>query len=181
MQKKSIYTYAAEAGVPAGLYLTVMSACLLLSVRIPDTIMLLVPLGVGFPFFLWLLMKKISKAEPSYLKFSSLWLGGIYTVIFGTLICMLLSGLYVVLVEPGFVHMSISNAINTIETSPVAAEYEPTLVLMKEAVAAHLLPSGLEFLMTMAWFTCFTGSILSLVISLIITGGGKRVKREVSL
>ena len=34
-EMKSIYRYAAEGGIPVGLYLTLISACLLLSLRIP--------------------------------------------------------------------------------------------------------------------------------------------------
>lgn len=178
MQKKSIYKYAAEAGVPIGLYLTLMSACLLLSVKVQILPMLILPLGLGFPVVLWSLMKRISKAEPSYNKFSSLWLGGIYTVIFGTLICMFFSALYIVGVEPGFVHLYISNAIEAVESAGLAGEYEPTITLMKEAMEAHLLPSGMQFLMSMAWFTCFSGSILSLIISLIMTRTSNKVARQ---
>lgn len=178
MQKKSIYKYASETGIPAGLYLTIMSACLLLSVKVPGLIILLLPLAIGFPFLLWMLMKKIVKSEPSYNKFSTLWLGGIYTVIFGSLICMFLSSLYVVFVEPGFVHLYISNAIEAAESTTMASDYSTTIAMMKEAMAAHLLPTGLEFLTTMAWFTCFSGSILSLLLSLIMLRTGRKVTRQ---
>lgn len=180
MQKKSIYSYAAAAGLPAGLYLTLMSASLLLSVRIPSIVMFLIPLAIGFPFMLWFLMRNISKAEPTYNKFSSLWLGGIYTVIFGTLICLLLSGLYVVFIEPGFVHMYVMNAIEAIESTSVAPEYEQTLALMREAIEARILPTGLEFLLSMAWLTCFSGSVISLFIAMLIPRDGKKMSREIS-
>lgn len=178
MQKKSIYKYASEAGVPVGLYLTLMSACLLLSVKMPVLPMLILPLALMFPFILWNVMKRISKAEPSYNKFSSMWLGGIYTVIFGTLICMFLSSLYIVFLEPGFVHLYISNALEAVESSNMAGEYEASIAMMREAMDAHILPSGLEFLTTLAWFTCFAGSILSLVLALIVTRGGRRETRQ---
>lgn len=180
MQKKSIYKYASEAGLPVGLYLTVMSACLLLSVKFPGLPLVLFPLALGFPFILWMLMKRITREEPSYNKFSSLWLGGIYTVIFGTLICMFLSAIYIVVFEPGFVQLYVNNAIQAVESTPMADQYQQTITLMKEAMDAHLLPSGLEFLTTMAWFTCFAGSILSLVLSFIMVKTGKKVSRQYS-
>ena len=180
MQKKSIYKYASEAGLPVGLYLTVMSACLLLSVKFPGLPLVLFPLALGFPFILWMLMKRIAREEPSYNKFSSLWLGGIYTVIFGTLICMFLSAIYIVVFEPGFVQLYVNNAIQAVESTPMADQYQQTITLMKEAMDAHLLPSGLEFLTTMAWFTCFAGSILSLVLSFIMVKTGKKVSRQYS-
>ncbi|MCH5242564.1 MAG: DUF4199 domain-containing protein [Muribaculaceae bacterium] len=180
MQKKSIYKYASEAGLPAGLYLTIMSACLLLSVKFPGLPLVLFPLALGFPFILWMLMKRISREEPSYNKFSSLWLGGIYTVIFGSLICMFLSAIYIVVFEPGFVQLYVSNAIQAVESTPMADQYQPTIRLMKEAMDAHLLPSGLEFLTSMAWLTCFVGSILSLVLALIMSKSSKKVSRQYS-
>ena len=173
MQKKSIYKYASEAGLPIGLYLSAMSACLLVSVKIPALPMLLLPLALGFPVVLWAMMKKISRQEKSYNKFSSLWLGGIYSVIFGTLICMFLSALYIVFIEPNFVNLYISNALSAVESSPVAGEYEASISMMRQAMEAHVLPTGLEFLTTMAWFTCFCGSVLSLVIAAIMRGGKK--------
>ena len=178
MQRKSIYKYASEAGLPAGLYLTLMSACMLFSLQMPGLPMLLLPLAIGFPFVLWALMKKIVKAEPSYNKFSSLWLGGIYTVIFGTLICFFLSALYIVFLEPGFVYKYFEAAIEAVETSPMADNYATSIKLMREAMDAHLLPSGLEFLTTIAWFTCFSGSIISLLLALLMSKSSKRVTRR---
>ena len=178
MQKKSIYKYASEAGVPAGLYLTLMSMCVLLSVKIPALPLLLLPLILGFPLILWMLVRKISREEPSYNKFSSLWLGGIYTVIFGSLICMFVSAFYLVMFEPNFVNLYISNALDAVENSSMAGEYASSIELMHEAVEAHILPSGLEFLTSMAWFTCFVGSILSLIIALIMSKSGRKVTRE---
>ena len=178
MQKKSIYKYASEAGLPAGLYLSLMSFCLLLSIKLPALPMFLLPLSIGFPFILWMLMRRIVKSEPSYNKFSSMWLGGIYTVIFGSLICLFLSALYVTFIEPNFVWHYVNNAIEAIESSPMSGDYEETLLLMKEAMKAHILPSSFEFLTTMAWFTCFSGSVLSLLLALLIGRSTKKVTRQ---
>ena len=175
MQKKSIYKYASEAGVPVGLYLTLMSACVLLSIKSPALPMLLIPLALGFPVVLWAVVRKISLEEPSYNKFSSLWLGGIYSVIFGSLICLFLSSFYLVIFEPNFVNIYIGNALAAIENSGMSAEYDASIKMMHEAIDAHILPTGMEFLTTMAWFTCFVGSLLSLVIALIVTRVSKKV------
>ncbi len=174
---KSIYKYAAEAGVPIGMYLTLMSACLLMSLRIEILSMLVFPLMACFPIVLGMTMKRIATREPAYMKVSALWLGGIYTVIFGTLICSLFSGVYLLFIDPGFVNSYFDHAITTIESSPMAVEYEATTDLMREAMDAHILPTGMEFVSTMGWITCFAGSILSLVLSVIIVKTGKK-RRE---
>ena len=181
MQKKSIYKYASEAGVPVGLYLTLMSACFLMSLKVPTLPVLILPLAIGFPFILWAFMAKICREEPSYNKFSSIWLGGIYTVIFGTLICMFLSAVYIFVFEPGFVGRYISNAIATLEASPVSSEYQASITLMKEAMEAHILPSSFEFLTTMGWFTCFSGCLISLVIAAFMVRKKRSVSRSASV
>lgn len=181
MNTKSIYKYASEAGLPAGIYLTLMSFCFLLSLKIPALPMLILPLAIGFPVLLWMLLKKICKEEPSYMKMTSLWLGGIYTVIFGTLICLFLSAIYVTMVEPSFVSLYVKNALDTLEASPMSAQYQASIELMREAMENHLLPSGLEFITTMAWFTCFSGSIISLVIAFLMTKTGQKTREEVTM
>lgn len=180
MQRKSIYKYASEAGLPAGLYLTLMSACILMSIKLPFLPVLVVPLMLGFPFVLWKLLKNIVEAEPGYRKFASVWLGGIYTVIFGTIICLFLSALYIVFVEPGFVYQYVTNAIAAVENSGMADQYANTIILMKEAIELHLLPTGIEFITTMAWFTCFCGSILSLLLAVFMTKTSRKSESQIA-
>lgn len=176
---KSIYKYAAEAGIPVGLYLSAMSASLFLSLNYElfNTILfLLIP---GFPVMLWYRLRRIATEEPSYMKFSALWLGGIYTVIFGTLICSLLSGIYLMFIHPGFVGEYVLSALSTIESSPSASEYAVTTDMMHEALEAHMLPSGMEFVSTMGWLTCFIGSLLSLISAYFISRAGRRRKNMI--
>lgn len=176
--KKSIYRYAAEAGLPVGIYLTAMSACMLLGLHYSMLISLLLPLALLFPIILGFFIHQIAKKEPDYLKVSALWLGGIYTVIFGTIICMLFSACYIFFVEPGFVYEYVISAIESIESSPMKEEYAATTALMRDAINARILPSGIEFITTMGWTTCFFGSILSLVIAMIIVKIRKRKQRN---
>lgn len=174
---KSIYKYAAEAGLPVGLYLTFMAACLFVNLKIESSTSLIFVLMIGFPILLGYKMRQIAVKEPSYMKVSALWLGGIYTVIFGSLICALFSGIYLVFIDPGFINAMVLNAVNSLEESPMAFEYSSTITLMRDAVDAHLLPTGMEFVSTMGWLTCFCGSILSLILSLIIVKTGARRKK----
>lgn len=176
--KKSIYRYAAEAGLPIGIYLTAMSVCMLLGLHYSMLTSLLIPLAIVFPFVLGFLLNQIAKKEPDYLKISALWLGGIYTVIFGTIICMLFSACYIFFVNPGFVYEYVTSAIESIESSPMKEEYAATIALMRDAIDARILPSGIEFVTTMGWGTCFSGSILSLIIAIIIVKSQKRKHRK---
>ena len=180
MNRKSIYRYASEAGLPVGIYLSLMSACLLMSVKIPFLATLNLPLAIIFPFYLAFFIKKIGKIEPSYMKFSSLWLAGIYTVIFGTLICMFFSALYIQFVEPGFVQAYFISMIENIESSPFAEEYGPTLDIMRNAMESRLLPTSTDFITSLGWFTSFSGAVLSLFIALILSKTSSKVSKAIS-
>lgn len=171
---KSVYKYAAEAGLPVGLYLSLMSACFLLSLEAPFLPTLLLPLAIGFPFLLAWHMRRMGRAEPSYMRVSALWLCGIYTVIFGTLICCLLSALYLVAVDPGFLGRYVSEALATIESGPAASQYADTAELIRKALDSKMVPTPTEFVSTMGWLTCFSGSVLSLVIAMILSATSRR-------
>lgn len=165
---KSIYKHAAESGIPIGLYLTALSGCLLLSLRIESLPLLMPLLILGFPFYLGYHMRRLSRRVPSYRRFSALWLYGIYSVIFGTLVCSLASGIYLTLIDPGFIHSYVANALQSIESSPVAGDYSSTTIMMRRALDSRLLPGGMEFVASMGWLTCFAGSMLSLILAAIL-------------
>lgn len=162
---KSVYKYAAESGVPVGIYLTAMSACFLLSLKIPLLPLVILPLALGFPFLLGRYMRRVAAAEPKYARFASLWLYGIYTVIFGVLICSLISALWLVFADPGFLHEYIVRTIAEMESLPDAARYAESTDIMREALEQGLVPSGTQFVASMAWLTSFGGSVLSLFLA----------------
>lgn len=166
---KSVYKYAAESGVPVGFYLTAMSACVILSLHNDMLPMLLIPLAIGFPVLLAYFMKKMASEQPAYARFSALWLGGLYSVIFGVLICMLMSASYLTFISPGFTKAYVLNAIATLEQSGQEATYAATIDIMRRAIDRHLLPTDMEFITTMGWLTCFLGSLVSMATALILS------------
>lgn len=179
MKPKSVYKFASEAGLPVGLYFILISICFFLSVRVPFLQTLMLPLIIAFPFFLGYLMKRMARTEPTYNRFSPLWLFGIYSVIFGSLICALFAGIYLSYIDSSFLVRYITQAIADINASPAAKDYRATVEMMQEALDSHILPSGMQFVSSMAWFTCFSGSILSLVLALILSR--KSPKKSVSM
>lgn len=174
MQNKSVYKYAAEAGLPVGLYLIVISTCFLYGLHEPMLQTLVLPMLIVFPFLMAFMMKRLAKACPAYNRFSPLWLFGIYSVIFGTLICMLFSMLYVIFIDPGFIAAYAQSMLNELEAMPASEKYASTIDVIRYAIESHQLPSGPKFVTTMGWFTCFSGSILSLILALIISRSSSR-------
>lgn len=168
MELKSVFKYAAEAGVPMGLYLTAISMCLLASIRIPQLPLLMLPLLAGVPVVLYRILRRIRNEQPAYRRVATLWLIGIYIFIFGTLICTLISSLYVVILQPHFVYDYVSQALAVYDSTPQLASLAGNADMMREAMARHMLPSGLQFVASLGWSTCFFGSLLSFAVACIL-------------
>ena len=164
---KSIYLFAAESGGYLGLYLTAISATLLLANRIPALPLLSLPLAIGLPFFAAWLMNSIANAEPRYRRVSALWVAGIYSFIFGTLICALLSGCYLLFVEPDFLYTYFRNTIDTISQAGISSPMAD-IDSMRQALDARILPSPMQFVASMGWSSCFFGAMLSLPLAMIL-------------
>lgn len=158
----SIYNLAAKFGVPVGIVLTMMSACFIFSGNYPflSTIQLLLLLVI--PAMLYIKMRRVAATYPHFRKMAALWVFGIYSIIFGTLICALATAAYLLFLDPGFIERYLRETIASIESTPLASTYAPQLEIMKEAIRRRLLPSPMEFVVSMSWATSFFGSMLSL-------------------
>ncbi|MBD5279606.1 MAG: DUF4199 domain-containing protein [Bacteroides sp.] len=177
MDNKSIYKFAAESGLPAGLYLTLISLGVMLSMKVEFMNLAVLPLIVGFPFFMAWRMNRVVKIRPEYGNFSPLWLFGIYTIIFGTLICMLATYLYLMFVDPYFIKESLDQAIETFSKLPDSGASNMSEI-MRQAAEKNVYPSKTQFVTSMGWFTCFGGSMLSLLLAFVIS---RRRRRRVSM
>lgn len=147
-----------------GLLLSLMSACVLLSVKAPVMPLALVGLVV-VPLFLVARMRRVGAVYSPYNRFMPLWLFGMYTVIFGTLICTLLSSCYVVLFEPDFINVYIDRTMAELSEGLQGEMRQMHAQNMEMVLAArerHLLPSPLEFVSSLGWSTAFFGSLLTM-------------------
>lgn len=154
-----------------GLYLTVMSACLLWGNKIPMLSLALTGLTVGLPFLLWTMLRKFASMESENHLTSSLWLTGIYIFIFATLICGFCTAAYTVILQPGFITDYFNSALQQAKTSHLAAELQPQIDLLTTAAQQGMLPTPMQFTFTMMWATAFFGAILSLIEAIIINAG----------
>lgn len=158
--------------------LTAMSACMLLSVRMP-----VMPLALaGFviiPVYMVSRMRRIADQYVPYDRFTPLWLYGMYSLIFGTLICTLLSSLYVLWFEPDFINLYIDQTMATLaqgldgDLKQLHEENLRTIALARER---HLLPSPLEFISSLGWSTAFFGSLATIPLALIAVRRGQRAR-----
>lgn len=165
--QKSILGHSASLGLWMGLYLFLMSAALIGSVRFQPIILLIFPLAAGTPVVLYFLLRKAWKQDPRLHSLSAVWLAGIWTFIFGSLICGILSAAWILLLEPDFVNTYITQSIQAIESTPMASQYTVEVQRLRSLQEAGAIPSPMQFVFTMIWTTAFLGSVVSLLVALI--------------
>lgn len=158
----------------AGLWLCALAACFLFSLELPVISWCIFPLILGLPFCLAWLMRRMVMQEPVYASFSSLWLFGIYTMIFGSLICALFSAVVLIFFQPGFLTRYLVEAIRAAEASPDAGELAGHIEVLKNAVRSGMVPSPMNFVTSMMWASAFFGSIISMFLAWPISSRLKR-------
>lgn len=169
MGKTSIYYLASKAGVPVGMMLTAMSACFIFSRQAPSLSIVMMLIFLSIPGFMTFKMRMVAREYPEFRKLAALWVYGIYSFIFGTLICALLTAGYLLLVEPGFLYNYMSETVEGLSRSPLATEYSEQITVMRRALEQNLVPSPMEFVISIGWATCFGGSVLSLPLAAIVS------------
>lgn len=167
LRPRSVYGHSAQLGLPMGLYLFLMSAALLGSIRFQPLILFIFPLALGLPVVLYFLIHRVWKQDPMLHTFGAVWLLGIWIFIFGSLVCAILSAGWIFLFEPDFVSGYLSMSIDAISNSPMAEQYASQLEQFEALRRSGSLPTPMEFIFTMIWSTAFLGSIISLLIAFV--------------
>ncbi len=171
---KSPYKYGADLGLWMGLYLMLISACFLLSMRLTGLAMFAFPLMIGVPVVLYFMLRRIYKESPINRTLSALWMSGIMTFICGSLICGILTAGWLLIFQPNFFYEYVAGAIRLLQEGSGASQYATQIGLMQEMIDKKLLPTPMEFVVSMIWTTAFLGSLTSLVVAWMVrlTAGG---------
>lgn len=170
---ESVYRHAARYGLPVGLYLSLASACLIFSLRSALASLLALPVTAAFPVVIGFCIIRFARNNPDHRKVAALWVFGIYTTIFATLICALLTAFYLLLFDPGFIREYITESARLLEASPMAADYSAQTAALKRISESHAVPTPMQFVASMGWSTCFLGSMISLPFAFIASRTGR--------
>lgn len=167
-KRKSVYLYGAEYGRYFGLYLILLSACLMASPHVPLLLFVMAVLLPGFPILLYLFLRRMCTEAPYTRTFAGVWMAGIMTTLCGSLICAVVTALWLTYVEPDFFVNYMQSAINTLHASGQADEYGEQIQVMQKAIDSKTLPSPMDYVLSMCWSTVFLGSIVSMLCAWIL-------------
>lgn len=164
-KRESIFKYAARCGLPMGGYLSLMSVSMIFSDKLPLLSLVVLVMLIFTPVLIYKLLRARYVADSCTTDFSSLWMIGILTFIYGSLICTAVTYALLEWMRPDFFYDMAQLVIDQYKTMPAAKEMVDTL---RTIVDKGLLPSTLEFLFQMFWLTSFLGSLVSAIVAVIV-------------
>lgn len=165
---KSLYRRGADNGLIFGIYLSVMSILLMLSVDTPNLSIPALVMIAGIPFLIFYFLRKLYKDEFGYTKFSSLWMLGILVFLFGSLICGVVTYIYLQFIQPDYIYDMMNTALDLAKSNPPSPQNDQLVNILDKAIKEKMIPSPIELVIQMIWFSSFAGSILSIILAGIV-------------
>lgn len=161
-QPKSVFRRGAEFGLPMGCYLSVMSVAAVFADRVAPlswVMMLLLLLG---PVFVWFYQRRYFREMGGMAEYAALWMVGILMIIYGALICGLVTWCVIQWGRPLFMYEQLQAAIDVYSKMPELQQSE-LLKTMQNAIDTNSLPSPIGYVSNMFWLTTSTGSLMAAI------------------
>lgn len=161
------YKNGANRGATLGVILSVMFFCSIYSDTIPFLSLLAFAIMAGVPFLIYRWLRKTYVANSGIPTLSMLWMQGIVTFACGSLILALVSASFLRFVKPDLIMETVHKVIDLYSSLPDNQSHQ-VAQLLSQMVKAHAVPSAVSISLEMVWLGIFSGSLLSLLISLIV-------------
>jgi hypothetical protein len=163
----SVYKRGADDGWKLGIFMIVSFMSAAYSVHIPMLGLLSFAMAIAVPFVVYHMLKRDYLRYPDMNYFSAMWMHGIAAFFFGSL--LLAAAIYVFLrfIEPSFIIDNLRTAIGVYRSLGMkeATEMADSLQML---IDKHMVPSAISFAVTSIWSVVFTGSMLSLLMTLLV-------------
>lgn len=174
---QSPYSRGAHYGVAFGVYLSVLFFAIAHSLTVPVLSLLSLVMMAGVPVVIYIMLRKSYLADYGKTIFSSLWMEGIAIFFFGGLIASLVSVAYMSWINPGYLYSQVDTMIELYGNTDWERGKELSDILVR-AKNQHLIPTPIDLAIDMLWLIVFSGSILSMLMSLLVQARGYGKKRE---
>lgn len=157
----------ARNGLTFGLFMTAMYFAMLFSTRSMLINLMALGLMLYAPVYLYNLVRADHVRLRGAYSTGSLWLDGLLTTVFGSLIAAAALLIFLRWIHPGFLYEEIMNSLEIIRRSGNAASVDMAATI-ERALDNGLSLSPAMFAMSMMWLAAFLGSIFSLAIAAIL-------------
>lgn len=166
-EQKSVYRRGADDGLFFGIYLIIMFFASAFSMAIPFAGLLSIILVLGVPFIIYRFLRRSYVNDNGTTQFSALWVQGITTFFCGSLISGIVALIYMKWINPDFILTQIQTLIDVYMANDWKEGKEIAEVLTK-MIENNMLPTPINIVIESIWLAVFTGSILSMIVSMIV-------------
>lgn len=167
----SPYQLGARRGLPFGAILCAMFFAIVRSQVVPLLSLLAVVLFIAVPFVIYLWLRRTYVSERGMTTLSGLWMQGIMIFACGSMLCAAVSAAYLKWIEPEYISSIIHQAIDFYQG--VGDDRADRVAdMLERMVKAGAVPSGAYMAFEMMWLSIFSGSLLSLLLSLLAMARG---------
>lgn len=167
MNRLSPYKIGANRGAVLGIIMSVMFLASVYAEKIPLLSFLSLILFFSVPFFVYRSLRKTFVTNSGLPTLSILWMQGIVTFACGSLILALVASIYMRYIEPDFIISMVHKAIDFYSALP-DQQSQQVAKLLNQMINAHAVPSAVYLALEMVWLGIFSGSLLSLLLSLLV-------------
>ncbi len=162
----SPYRRGADDGFLFGILLAAIFFAGDFSFTVPLLGLISMLLALSVPFVIYFFLRRAYVADYGTTQLSSLWMQGIMTFACGSAIAGLLAMVYLKWINPDFFSLRIAEAIEFYRSSGWESG-ERMADTLSAMVSAHVMPSAVQMVLEMIWLGIFSGSLLSLLMSLL--------------
>jgi hypothetical protein len=167
LKPRSPYKRGADWGALFGIYLSALFFASSYSFDYPICSVLAFVMMIGVPLFVAFVLRYSYVQDRGTTIFSSLWVEGIAIFFFGGLISSLVAFVYMRWLEPDFIADRL-NAMIDVYSSAEVPNGKDVVEVLQAVRDRELLPRPIEIIVDMLWLIVFTGSILSMIISMLV-------------
>lgn len=163
-KEKSVFKCGAENGVVFGLYLSAIFFSCIYGGTSAFISFIQLLLFLAVPLVIFIFMMKYNNSHPATSSFSALWTLGTFTYLCGSLICGIITYVWLQYVTPDFIVEQAKTALATYEQLPELKNHELTGILRK-AIEDNMLPSPIMVVFQLIWLTVSAGVVTSLILA----------------
>ena len=159
-RRKNIFARGADYGALLGIWLAVMALAWIYADMAAPLALLGLFMMVATPVVIFKFQRREFLLAEGKAPFADIWMLGILMIICASLITAVATYVVFKWMRPEFIYTQASLAAQIYESTPELGLTEMATVL-RTAIEQGALPSPIQVVMSMFWFTTFTGSVLS--------------------
>ncbi|MBQ9076447.1 MAG: DUF4199 domain-containing protein [Muribaculaceae bacterium] len=165
LEKYSPFRRGADDGFLFGIYLTVLFFATASATSVPYIGLLSPLMAAGVPIVTYIYLRRSYVKDYGTTQFSSLWMQGIVMFFCGSIIMALAAYIYMRWIAPDFLISQITSSIETLKGQGRGKE---VIDILQKMLDNNLIPTPIQVAIEMIWLGVFSGSLLSIIVSLIV-------------